>query len=90
MLYYDIINLVNCKTDLIFIACSQRPHYIESSVIFSVVSFKIASLNIVTGPLLLSLYIEILSAFVWLCCYVGLIFIETFFAYAIAEEALLI
>ena len=48
LLYYDIINLLNCKTDLIFIAYSQRSHYIQSSVIFWVVCVKIASLNIVT------------------------------------------
>ena len=34
LLRYDIITLLNCKTDLIFIAYSQRSHYIQSSLYY--------------------------------------------------------
>ena len=40
LLYYDIINLLNCKTDLIFTPYSQRSHYIQSFVIFLAVASK--------------------------------------------------
>ena len=39
---------------------------------------------------MLSLYFESFISFVWLCCYFGLVFIETYLAYAIAWEALLV
>ena len=49
LLHYDIIALLNCKTDLIFIADSQRSHYNQSSIIFWAVCVKIVSLNIAIG-----------------------------------------
>ena len=48
LLYYDIINLLNCKPDHIFIVYSQRPHYIQSYVMFWAVCVKRISLNMVT------------------------------------------
>ena len=38
---------LNCKTDLIFIANSERSHYIQSSVILWAGCIKLVSLNIV-------------------------------------------
>ena len=48
ILYYvAYINLLDCKTDFIFIAYSQRSHCVQSSVIFWGVCVKLVSLNIV-------------------------------------------
>ena len=59
LLHYGIITFLKCKTDLMFIAYSQRSHYIQSSVIFWAASVKLVSLNVFIGlKLMLSLCTE--------------------------------
>ena len=79
LLCYDIINLLNCKPDLIFIVYSQRSHYIVICYILgSLCQNNFTEYGYRPNILCLVCTLKILSAFAWLCCYFGLIFIETF------------